>query len=203
MNTKQHWDSIYQAKAASEVSWFQPEARLSLLLIQEAVPDRTAAICDIGGGASTLVDGLLAAGYTAISVLDLSGSALLAARHRLGGSATRVRWVEADILNIDFPPDSLDVWHDRAVFHFLTDASDRQRYVNQVRRAVRPGGHVLVASFADNGPTRCSGLEVVRYSPESMHGEFGLDFRLLSSTRETHITPGGARQEFVYCLCRH
>lgn len=203
MNTKQHWESIYQTKGASEVSWFQPEARLSLRLIQEAVPDRAAAICDIGGGASTLVDGLLASGYSAISVLDLSGRALDTARHRLGALAPDVRWIEADVLDVDLPPESLDVWHDRAVFHFLTDPLDRQRYVTQVRRTVRPGGHVLVASFADNGPTRCSGLEVVRYSPESMHGEFGPDFRLLSSTRETHITPDGARQEFVYCLCRH
>lgn len=202
MDPKEHWDRIYRANAPGEVSWYQPEARLSIELIGRVAPARSAPIIDVGGGASTLVDGLLEAGHDAVTVLDLSPAALAAARRRLAGRAARVRWVVADVLDAPLSAAAYAVWHDRAVFHFLTDPADRARYVAETRRAVRPGGHVIVASFAPEGPARCSGLEVARYTPEAMHAEFGAGFRLLDSVREDHQTPGGALQAFVYCLCR-
>lgn len=202
MDPHSHWDAVFQHKLPEEMSWYQAEPRVSLELIREAVPDSRASILDVGGGASNLVDHLVASGYQNVAVLDISGTALAQSRRRLGPVESRITWLEADILTTAFAPAALDVWHDRAVFHFLTHSADRQRYVTQVRRATRPGGHVLVATFAEDGPTRCSGLQVVRYSADQLHGEFGSGFRLLSSRRETHVTPWGASQEFTYCLCR-
>jgi SAM-dependent methyltransferase len=202
VDPKEHWERIYKTKSPGEVSWFQPEATLSLAMIRSVAPDLDAAIIDVGGGASTLVDGLLSAGYSRITVLDLSGEALERSRARLGAVAESVSWRAADILSEALPEAAFDVWHDRAVFHFLTEPSARQRYVEQVARAVKPGGFVLVATFAEDGPTRCSGLDVVRYSSESLHAEFGESFALLKSEREEHHTPAGATQRFVYCLCR-
>jgi SAM-dependent methyltransferase len=200
-NDRSHWETVYQTHKPDEVSWFQPEARLSLELIRSAASSGRSRIIDVGGGPSRLVDGLLASGFIDLTVLDLSPTALAQARERLGGLASRVLWVEADALTDTLPPASFDVWHDRAVFHFLTKPSDRRRYVEQVRRVVRPGGHVLVATFADDGPTHCSGLPVERYAATTLHGKFGADFRLLSSHREEHVTPSGKLQPFTYCLC--
>lgn len=202
MTRRDHWEGIYRSKSASDVSWYQPEARISLDLIRRVAPELGAPIIDIGGGASTLVDGLLAAGYGQVTVLDVARSALAAAQQRLGERAAQVTWIESDVLTASLPSANYAVWHDRAVFHFLTDLGDRARYVAQTRDAVQPGGHVIVASFAPEGPTRCSGLEVVRYSPDAMHAQFGEGFRLLDSVREEHHTPSGATQAFVYCLCR-
>ncbi|OFW15739.1 MAG: methyltransferase [Acidobacteria bacterium RIFCSPLOWO2_12_FULL_67_14] len=202
MDLKAHWETVYRTKRPHEVSWFQREARMSLELIRRIAPEPASAIVDVGGGASTLVDGLLAAGYRRITVLDLSAAALTEARRRLGSASAEVNWVEADILAADLPRAAFDVWHDRAVFHFLTTAGDRARYVAQARLAVKPGGYVLVATFADDGPTRCSGLPVTRYTPVELHGEFGSGFRLVESRREEHVTPAGATQAFVYCLCQ-
>lgn len=203
MDAKHHWETIYSSKSATEVSWFQEEAELSLALISEVAPDPAARILDVGGGASRLVDGLLRKGYGNVTVLDLSAAALEQARARLDDAGSRVLWLEADIRTIELEPAATDVWHDRAVFHFLTSEEDRQRYVQQVRHAVRPGGYVLVATFADDGPERCSGLEVARYSAGALHAEFGDAFRLVRSEREEHVTPWGATQRFVYCLCRY
>lgn len=203
MDLRAHWEDVYRKNEPQAVSWYQAEARLSLDLIRRAAPAADSRILDVGGGASTLVDGLVAAGYANVAVLDLCAAALEHARWRLGECATRVRWLEADILTVELPQQSVDVWHDRAVFHFLGDAHDRQRYVEQVRHAVRPGGHVLVATFAEDGPTRCSGLDVTRYTPDALHHEFGEDFRLLESAREVHVTPRGTPQAFTYCLCRY
>jgi len=200
-DAERHWEHIHQTNAPTEVSWYQPEARLSLELIRRVAPDRAAPIIDVGGGASTLVDGLLDAGYRHATVLDLSPTALARARQRLGPRASSATWIAGDVRDVPLPAGKCAVWHDRAVFHFLTDAKDRARYVAQTRRAVRPGGHALVASFGPDGPTRCSGLEVVRYSAGAMHAEFGPGFRLLDSVREEHRTPSGAIQAFVYCLC--
>jgi SAM-dependent methyltransferase len=202
MDPGAHWDTIYRTKPPHQLSWFQAEPRTSLDLIRRAVPDVNAAIIDVGGGASTLVDRLLSAGYRRLTVLDLSPSALETARGRLGPRAGDVTWMEADVLTADLPPGHFDLWHDRAVFHFLTAAADRARYVDQVRTALRPGGHVIVATFADDGPTRCSGLPVVRYTPAGLAEEFGAAFRLADSAREEHITPSGVRQAFAYALCR-
>ena len=184
------------------VSWYQADAALSLRLIRLAVPDTGAAIIDVGGGASTLVDDLVSAGYRRLTVLDLSGVALRAARARLGAAAESVRWIESDVLEGTLPEAGFELWHDRALFHFLTDPRDRSRYVAQVRRAVRPGGHVLIATFALDGPAKCSGLEVARFSPDGLRAELGSGFHLLKSLREEHRTPDGRIQAFTYCLCR-
>ena len=202
MDSKAHWEAIYRTKTPQEVSWFQPEARASLDLIRRVAPALTASILDVGGGASRLVDGLLEAGYSNVYVLDLSGAALSHSRLRLGATAARVPWIEADLLTADLPRATFDIWHDRALFHFLTAPADRARYVAQVRHAVRSGGHVVVGTFAEDGPTRCSGLPVVRYTPEALADEFGPDFRLIDSLRDEHRTPAGARQAFVFCVFR-
>jgi SAM-dependent methyltransferase len=199
---KSHWEKVYEASDPTQVSWYQAEPRVSLHLIERVAAGLDSAIIDVGGGASTLVDGLLDAGYRNLTVLDIAPSALAIAMQRLGDRSDHVKWIADDILDAEMPKAAYDVWHDRAVFHFLTNPEDRQRYVAQVKRAVAPGGHVIVASFAPEGPTRCSGLDVVRYSPVSMHREFGSSFRLIDSTREEHHTPSGRTQEFLYCLCR-
>jgi SAM-dependent methyltransferase len=202
MPTKDHWESVYSTKTAESVSWFQENAEQSLRLIRESGLPRDASIIDVGGGASRLVDGLLDAGYTRLSVLDISATAMAAARRRLGERAARVHWLETDILGAALPEQAYDLWHDRAVFHFLTDPADRQAYVDTVLRAVRPGGLVVVATFAEDGPERCSGLPVRRYRPDELHAEFGAPFLLLGHEKEAHRTPSGAVQQFVYCYCR-
>jgi ubiquinone/menaquinone biosynthesis C-methylase UbiE len=203
MDSRDHWETIYGTKAATDVSWYQLEATVSLQLIRQVAPSHTAAILDVGGGASTLVDSLVSLHYSNITVLDIAANALASARARLGSKAERVRWIAGDALAIDLPDHSIDVWHDRAVFHFLLSAEDRRRYVAQVKRVLRNDGHVIIATFAEDGPTRCSGLPVERYNAEQLHGEFGDEFRLLTSVRERHITPGGTHQSFRYCLCSY
>ncbi len=202
MESKEHWERVYTSKAATEVSWFQEHAQLSLKLIQEGGIPTAASIIDVGGGASTLVDDLLAHGYENVTVLDLSGSALDKAKARLGARGDQIQWVEANILEAELPAHRYDVWHDRAVFHFLTTEEDRQSYVQKVLHAVKPGGLVIVATFAEDGPTKCSGLPVMRYSANELHAEFGEPFLLMGHERESHHTPGGNEQKFVYCFCR-
>lgn len=202
MDNKHHWDSVYQTKAADAVSWYSPHLELSLRLIQQATPNLDASIIDVGGGESTLVDDLIALGYQHLSVLDISQAAVDAARQRLGKDAAKVDWLVADITQATLPERQYDLWHDRAVFHFLTTEEQRLAYVRQVVRAVKPGGHVIVATFGPQGPEKCSGLDVVRYDPESLHDEFGTRFRLVKSTTELHETPWGASQQFLYCYCR-
>jgi 2-polyprenyl-3-methyl-5-hydroxy-6-metoxy-1,4-benzoquinol methylase len=202
MDSKTHWETIYRTKDVHEVSWFQAEARRSRDLITRICPDRAAPIIDVGAGASVLVDNLLVAGYVDVTVLDLSEAALEISRERLGNESAQVKWMRADVLRDQLDEGAYAVWHDRAVFHFLTDAADRAAYVGQVRRAVKRGGYVLVATFAEDGPEYCSGLPVVRYSAEGLHSEFGADFQLVRSEHEDHHTPGGAEQSFLYCLCR-
>ena len=201
MDSKSHWEHVYRTKGPDQVSWFQPEATLSLELIQLVTPVRESAIIDVGSGASMLVDGLLTAGYSKITVLDISPAALAQAQARVSNRASSVVWQEADVLSADLASGAFDIWHDRAVFHFLTSVADRARYLAQVRKSVKPGGFLLVATFAEDGPSQCSGLNVARYSAEALHREFGRDFRLVASRREQHTTPGGAPQAFTYCLC--
>ena len=198
----EHWNHIYRSRSESEMSWYQPHLQLSLDIILRTGASRTASIIDVGGGSSTLADDLLNIGFTNITVLDLSPSALDKSRRRLGQRAGRVNWVLGDVTTIEFEPDAYDVWHDRAVFHFLTEERQRRRYVQQVCRSVRVGGHVIVAAFGPEGPERCSGLPVVRYSDRQLHAEFGGAFTLIESVIEEHHTPWGAEQEFVYCSCR-
>lgn len=202
MQSKDHWEHVYTTKPTTDVSWYQEHAEQSLQLIHETGVPRNASVIDVGGGASTLVDDLLRDGYRAITVLDLSAAALKAAQVRLGNRGRSVAWIEGNIIDAALPEKGYDVWHDRAVFHFLTEEAERQAYVNQVLRSVKPQGHVIIATFAEDGPTQCSGLPVMRYSPEQLHGQFGLSFALLKQEREEHHTPFGTTQKFIYCYCR-
>ena len=189
-------------KPSDSVSWFQEHADQSLRLIHNTGLGKNAAIIDVGGGASLLVNDLVAEGYTDLTVLDLSSAALAVAKQHLGKNANAVHWMEGDITSVEFPAYRFDIWHDRAVFHFLTDPADRHAYVEQVMRSVRPGGHVIVATFAEDGPEKCSGLPVMRYQPETLHAEFGEAFLLVEHEKEAHHTPSDAVQQFVYCYCR-
>jgi 2-polyprenyl-3-methyl-5-hydroxy-6-metoxy-1,4-benzoquinol methylase len=174
---------------------------ISLQLIDDAAPNRNAQIIDVGGGESTLVDDLLAREYRNVYVLDVSSMALEVARERLSASADRATWLCGDVTTFGFSRHQFDVWHDRAVFHFLTDSKDRAAYVRQVAHAVKPGGHVIVATFGPEGPTTCSGLNVIRYDPDTLHDEFGATFRLVKHHTELHQTPAGSMQQFIYCYC--
>ncbi|CAH0353452.1 class I SAM-dependent methyltransferase [Aquabacterium sp. CECT 9606] len=202
MQNKDHWEKVYATKAPDSVSWFQPHADMSMRLIRSSGLGRDAAIIDVGGGASTLVDDLLNDDYTHVTVLDLSAAALAESRRRVGVHGASVTWVEADITRATFEPQSIDLWHDRAVFHFLTTAEDRATYVRQVLRALKPGGHVIMATFGSNGPTQCSGLPVMRYAPDQLHAEFGESFTMLAHEEQVHHTPFGTEQQFIYCMCR-
>ena len=202
MNQKQHWENVYTTQAHDQVSWYRDHLDNSLQMILNTGVEKVAAIIDVGGGSSTLVDDLLVNGFIDVSVLDISGTAIAKSKERLGDLAERVNWLEADITAVALPKNHFDVWHDRAVFHFLTDAEDRRKYVELVMRSLKVGGHIIVASFGLDGPQKCSGLDVVRYDPESMHDEFGEPFELINSVGETHETPFGTTQEFIYCYCR-
>ncbi|HWN99959.1 MAG TPA: class I SAM-dependent methyltransferase [Blastocatellia bacterium] len=202
MASKTHWERIYRTKDVAEVSWFQEHAAQSIELIKKTGVSLAAKIIDVGGGASTLVDDLVDQGYSEITVLDISGTALRRSQHRLGQRASLVTWLELDITRAELAHDFYDVWHDRAVFHFLTNETDRAQYVRAVRRSVKTGGHIIVASFGLDGPEKCSGLNVVRYNAESMHQEFGNDFKLVDTRTEAHHTPFGPDQQFLYCYCR-
>ncbi|MBK7826571.1 class I SAM-dependent methyltransferase [Nannocystis sp.] len=202
MSSRDHWEKVYATKAPDGVSWYAPHLARSLALIEATGVGPDDAIIDVGGGASTLVDDLLDRGHRRVTVLDLSQHAIDVARERLGDRAARVDWRVADVTRADLPDATYAVWHDRAVFHFLTDPEQRARYVAQVRRSVLPGGHVIVATFGPEGPEKCSGLDVVRYSDDTLHAEFGPAFVKVGSATERHVTPWGSAQEFVYCYCR-
>jgi 2-polyprenyl-3-methyl-5-hydroxy-6-metoxy-1,4-benzoquinol methylase len=201
METKAHWEAIYETKAPTEVSWFSPHLQTSLSLIEQVAPDRSASIIDVGGGESTLVDDLLAHGYNNITVLDIAQTAIDANIQRLGPAASQVTWCVADILSTALPERHYDVWHDRAVFHFLTQPDDRRAYVQRVASSVKIGGNVIVAAFGPEGPDKCSGLDVMKYDADSLHDEFGPRFRLVRSSTELHRTPFGSTQQFLYCYC--
>lgn len=196
-----HWERVYATKRPEEVSWYRAHLDTSIRIITSAIEDRGAAIIDVGGGEATLVDDLLGRGYSNLSVLDLSANALQVSKDRLGTSGRQVQWMHGDVTTFPLTSHCYDLWHDRAVFHFLTDPKDRAAYVRQVAHAVRPGGHVVVATFGPEGPEKCSGLTVARYDATSLHGEFGSGFQLVDHVTELHETPWGAVQQFVYCYC--
>jgi SAM-dependent methyltransferase len=200
MGEEEHWESVYGRKAPDQVSWYRRHLDRSLAFIEGARLTREAPIIDVGGGTSTLVDDLLERGYANVTVLDISAAAIASAKARLGAKAADVTWIVADITSVALPTGRYAFWHDRAVFHFLVAETDRRRYVATARAAVKPGGHVLVATFGPNGPERCSGLDVVRYSADELRAEFGSDFVKTASARELHTTPWAVEQEFVYCL---
>ncbi|MDQ9172458.1 class I SAM-dependent methyltransferase [Oxalobacteraceae bacterium R-40] len=203
MSIHDHWNRVYRTKQPDEVSWYAPHLERSLNLVMQAAPNKDAYIIDIGGGEATLVDDLVNQGYRHVSVLDISEAALKVAQNRLQDRRSAVNWITGDITNIELPVSTFDVWHDRAVFHFLTDQRQRAAYVEQVKKAVKHGGHVIVATFGPNGPLQCSGLDVVRYDANELHAQFGGAFELVSHEEENHCTPWGAMQQFVYCYCKY
>jgi SAM-dependent methyltransferase len=198
---KKHWEQVYANKSSLEVSWYQDEPRQSLELIHRSGIGKDAPLIDVGGGASLLIDWLLADGYRQLAVLDISGAALAVVRQRLGERAADIEWHEADVTQFS-APHPFSLWHDRAVFHFLTAAEDRRRYVEVLRRTLISGGHVIIAAFAPGGPTRCSGLEIVQYDAAKLMAELGPDFRLEEQQTETHLTPAGKEQLFWFFRLR-
>jgi 2-polyprenyl-3-methyl-5-hydroxy-6-metoxy-1,4-benzoquinol methylase len=202
MDAKTHWEKVYKTKEPDAVSWYRAHLETSLALIERAAQSRSASIIDIGAGESTLVDDLLARGYDDITVFDVSETALEVTKKRLGSLAEQIKWIVADVTQVELERSAYDVWHDRAVFHFLTSMEQRAAYVRNVAKAVKTGGHVIVSTFGPEGPAKCSGLEVSRYDAESLHGEFGPRFHLVESCKELHNTPFGATQQFLYCYCR-
>ncbi|MGY3479459.1 class I SAM-dependent methyltransferase [Bradyrhizobium ottawaense] len=196
-----HWDNVYATKGEAEVSWFQDSPTISRDMIRAANPDRDAAIIDIGGGASRLVDALLQDGYRDLTVLDLSANALDAAKTRIGRASSAVDWIVADATTWR-PARTYDVWHDRAAFHFLIDPHDRDAYVQRLRSAIAPGGQIIIATFAPDGPEKCSGLPVQRHDSASLAAELGPDFELVETRRETHHTPWGSTQAFQFSRFR-
>jgi SAM-dependent methyltransferase len=198
MNRKEHWESIYTAKSPNEVSWFQKEPTHSLGLIRDAGLPLQAAIIDVGSGASTLIDQLLKTGYANVTALDISAQALDKAKARLGSLANNVQWRVGDITEMELQPAYFDLWHDRAVFHFLTDEMDRQKYVRKAETSLKPGAHLLIATFARDGPPKCSGLDVMRYDAASLKQEFGSKFMIIRHLNEKHRTPSGMEQKFIY-----
>ncbi|CAK0769898.1 SAM-dependent methyltransferase [Gammaproteobacteria bacterium] len=199
---KSHWERVYSSKSATSVSWFQARAEVSLRLIRETGVAPTAAIIDVGGGASTLVDDLLANGYSHLSVLDLAASALDTAKDRLGSQADAVGWIEGDVTQVALPAEGFDLWHDRAVFHFMTSPQSRADYVRILTQALKPGGHAIIATFAQDGPPQCSELPVMRYDATALSLALGTAFVLTRHELESHQTPKGQIQPFVYCHFR-
>ncbi len=203
MDARTHWEGVYARKQPTEVSWYQARPARSLELLDRCGLTSGSALIDVGGGDSTLVDALLERGLRSLTVLDISAAALARARDRLGERARAVVWIEGDITRAELPERAYDFWHDRAVFHFLGDLGDRRRYVKCAIAALKPGGHLVVATFAPEGPTRCSGLDVTRYAPADLAREFGEDdFELVDSCPDLHRTPAGVEQRFTYAVLR-
>lgn len=194
---KSHWENVYQNRSPLDVSWYQEEPAMSLQLIEATGVPRDAPLIDVGGGASVLVDRLCDAGYTRLAVLDVSAKALAYARERLGDNAAGIEWYESDVTRFD-PPHRFALWHDRAVFHFLTAAGERARYVQILKQALQPGGHLIIAAFAIGGPDKCSGLDIVQYDRGKLLAELGDEFALVEERDELHVTPAQRHQEFKY-----
>jgi SAM-dependent methyltransferase len=199
MDSKEHWEHVYTTRQPHEVGWYEPHLRTSLDWIRDLALPTDARILDVGGGACTLVDDLLADGSTHVSVLDLSGAALATVQMRLGRDAERVAWLEGDVTSIELPADAYDLWHDRAVLHFLAEPSGRRKYAEQLRRALKPGGRAIIGVFSPEAPPRCSGLPVERYTVATMAALLGNEFTLERQAQELHVTPGGTEQMYVYC----
>jgi 2-polyprenyl-3-methyl-5-hydroxy-6-metoxy-1,4-benzoquinol methylase len=198
---REHWEGVYTTKPATEVSWYQSKPELSLALIREYAPEKTASIVDIGGGASSLTAELLREGFSDVAMLDISAEALGRAKENLGAESAKIEWIVADITRWR-PARQWRVWHDRAVFHFLTDPVSQNAYIGALHAATAPGAIAIISGFAPDGPEKCSGLPVVRYDASSLSKRIGANFELLSERREAHTTPGGAVQKFYYAVLR-
>ncbi len=202
MDAQSHWDKVYATKRPEMLSWYQPHLGTSLALIERLASSPAAPIIDVGGGASTLVDDLLLRGYENVTVLDISQEALAIARRRLDADAGRVHWIAADILDAKLEPNAYEIWHDRAVFHFLTQPEDRAAYVRQAARAIQSGGHLVISTFGPAGPPTCSGLDVKRYDEKTLQDELGQQFQLVEGCRQLHHTPECITQEYLHCCFR-
>lgn len=204
MDSKSHWQNIYTDKNSNQLSWFQEHAEMSLHIFKKNVHNRNTQIIDIGAGTSTLLDDLLQSGYSKIDVLDISAEALQISQQRIKSLQTnaKINWIQANILETNLPHHHYDIWHDRAVFHFLTKQQDREHYIQKLMYALKPGGKVIISTFGPDGPLECSGLPIVRYSHDSLHNEFGLRFELLEHGEDEHQTPSGSIQKFIYCYCK-
>ena len=197
-NRKQHWERVYNKNKTEELGWYQDYPEMSLKLIAATGVGVHGNIIDIGGGTSKLAGILLDQGYRRLTVLDISGSSIEKTKLQLGEKWKQITWIEADVTQFDFT-ERFDIWHDRAVFHFLTDPVDRRKYVDVLNQALKPGGHLIISTFGLKGPPRCSGVNVVRYSVETLHNEFGNTFVMVESYDEVHNTPSNVQQNFVYC----
>jgi 2-polyprenyl-3-methyl-5-hydroxy-6-metoxy-1,4-benzoquinol methylase len=202
MDARAHWEKVHATKDPRQVSWFRPHIERSLELIERAAPDRRASILDVGAGQSTLVDDLLGLGYEHLTVLEISQTALNGLKEHVGEAGGAIRWICGDVIETVLPEASFDVWHDRAVFHFLTEVGQRRAYVERVKKALTPGGSLIVSTFGPSGPERCSGLATMRYDASSLGSEFGERFSLVASSLELHETPSGAEQQFLFCWFR-
>jgi 2-polyprenyl-3-methyl-5-hydroxy-6-metoxy-1,4-benzoquinol methylase len=199
MSSQSHWEQVYQTKSPEQTSWYEPHLQTSLDWISAAAPHRSASIIDIGGGESTLAEDLLALGYRDVTVLDLAETAILKSQHRTKTAAKQIRWLVADVTEASLPPNTYDIWHDRAVFHFLAEPDQRRAYVRQLVSSLKPSGHAVIATFGPHGPERCSGLPTQRYNAKSLQRELGPDFQISRSSLIDHHTPFGTTQQFLYC----
>ena len=197
-NRKDHWERIYQKHSPTEVGWYQAYPERSLKLIHNTGADTDSSIIDVGGGTSTLAKHLLDKGYEKLAVLDISGNSIERAKSQLGEKSSEINWIEADVTKYSFI-EQYDIWHDRAVFHFLTKTEDRKGYINSLNQALKLNGHLIIATFGLDAPPKCSGLSVARYSPETLQSELGDNFNLVKAFVEDHLTPSGVRQEFTFC----
>jgi SAM-dependent methyltransferase len=199
MDRKEHWEDVYSSKPSDRLGWYKPRLQTSLDRIRglQLAPD--APIIDVGAGASTLIDDLLALGHTDITVLDISDKALSLLRNRLGDAASKINWIVSDVTAVELPDRRFELWHDRAAFHFLTEPHQQQQYRRNLREALMPGGHLLIGTFAPEAPPKCSGLPVQRYDRELLTETFGAEFELIDHHKEMHVTPGGVEQMYLYC----
>jgi len=202
MNRRKHWEKVYLTNPPDKLGWYKPHFETSLKWIKEIDLNEDSNIIDVGGGASTLVNDLLNEGYRSITVVDLSKKALALAKERLRERANLVTWLVEDITSVALPMHYYDLWHDRAVFHFLRSPKHRQRYRDNLLRALKPGGHLIIATFGQEAPPKCSGLRVERYDHDKLESTLSAEFELKRHTKELHITPGGIEQMYLYCHFR-
>lgn len=202
MNQENHWEQVYSTKLAEKLGWYKPHLQTSLTWIEELGLDADAPIIDVGGGASTLVDDLLDAGYRSITVLDISEKALSSASARLGKKAARVTWLNGNITSVNLPNHHYELWHDRAAFHFLTELDQQRQYRDKLLKALKPGGNVIIGTFTPEAPPKCSGLPVQRYTHEQLGNTLGVEFELKRHHKEQHFPPDGVQQTYLYCHFR-